>query len=176
MNSGNVLAFAIMMVVVFLFAVLLLLERRSTKRMIKKLNEMLDCAIDGSFAEHTFDESLLSAVENRFSQYLAAGGYLASDQNTNCQYSSLFSPVGGADLTGRKHNLRSRAAGAGGKAELSDFRLGEAVTAGNGYFYLSFVSQCYCATVRGSGEAVHTQSRAKRDPVGHKSYGSLCGI
>ncbi|MFA7502580.1 MAG: HAMP domain-containing sensor histidine kinase [Anaerovoracaceae bacterium] len=72
MNSGNVLAFAIMMVVVFLFAVLLLLERRSTKRMIKKLNEMLDCAIDGSFAEHTFDESLLSAVENRFSQYLAA--------------------------------------------------------------------------------------------------------
>ena len=77
MNSGNVLLFAIMMAVVFLFAVLALLERRSTKRMMRKLNKMLDCAIDGSFTEHTFDESLLSAVESRFNQYLAASSVSA---------------------------------------------------------------------------------------------------
>lgn len=77
MNSGNVLPFAIMTAVVFLCAVLVLLERRSTKKVMKTLDKMLDCAMDGSFTEHTFDESLLSAVESRFNQYLAASAVSA---------------------------------------------------------------------------------------------------
>lgn len=77
MNSGNVLPFAIMTAVVFLCAVLVLLERRNTKKVIKTLDKMLNCAMDGSFTEHTFDESLLSAVESRFNQYLAASAVSA---------------------------------------------------------------------------------------------------
>ena len=49
-----------------------LVERRKTKAILKRLSNMLDSAIDGSFSEHSFDESLLSSVENRMNQYLTA--------------------------------------------------------------------------------------------------------
>lgn len=43
-----------------------------TLRTMRRLEEMIDAAIDGSFSEHTFDESRLSALESRFAKYLAA--------------------------------------------------------------------------------------------------------
>lgn len=43
-----------------------------TLRTMRCLEEMIDAAIDGSFSEHTFDESRLSALESRFAKYLAA--------------------------------------------------------------------------------------------------------
>lgn len=46
--------------------------RSGVKRQIKKLNEMLDKAIDGSFTESSFDESQLSALENKLWQYLSS--------------------------------------------------------------------------------------------------------
>lgn len=50
----------------------LLWQRRQTRRMLNTLNHMLDSAIDGTFHENSFDESLLSAVESRFNRYLTA--------------------------------------------------------------------------------------------------------
>ena len=43
-----------------------------TLRIMRRLEEMIDAAIDGSFSEHTFDESRLSALESRFAKYLSA--------------------------------------------------------------------------------------------------------
>ena len=76
MNEGN-LFMIISMITILLSLAIVLLEHRKTKRMMKTLNQMLDCAIDGSFAEETFDESLLSAVESRLNQYLTASSVSA---------------------------------------------------------------------------------------------------
>lgn len=72
MNEGNLLPFVIALSAILLSLAIVLLEHRKTKRIMKTLNQMLDCAIDGSFVENTFDESLLSAVESRLNQYLTA--------------------------------------------------------------------------------------------------------
>ncbi len=42
------------------------------KMALQRMRQMLDAAIDGSFAESTFEESLYSAVENKLSEYLNA--------------------------------------------------------------------------------------------------------
>ena len=42
------------------------------KRQIKRLDEMLDKAIDGSFTESCFDESQLSYIENKMWRYLSS--------------------------------------------------------------------------------------------------------
>lgn len=42
------------------------------KAALQRMRQMLDAAIDGSFTESTFDESLYSAVENKLSEYLNA--------------------------------------------------------------------------------------------------------
>lgn len=42
------------------------------KAAFQRMRQMLDAAIDGSFTESTFDESLYSAVENALSEYLNA--------------------------------------------------------------------------------------------------------
>lgn len=51
--------------------VVVLLYRRYTKRMLRNLDAMLDRAINGTFTEDTLDETMYSAVENKFSRYLA---------------------------------------------------------------------------------------------------------
>ncbi|WP_293008957.1 MULTISPECIES: sensor histidine kinase [unclassified Oscillibacter] len=77
MNDGNLLLLLLALAVILLCAALVLLERRNTRNVMKRLSQMLDSTMDGSFAEHTFDESLLSAVESRFNQYLAASSVSA---------------------------------------------------------------------------------------------------
>lgn len=47
-------------------------QRMVTRRTMRKLNEMLNAAIDGAFTERAFDESLLSATENKLAEYLSA--------------------------------------------------------------------------------------------------------
>lgn len=42
------------------------------KMALQRMRQMLDAAIDGSFAESAYDESLYSAVENKLSEYLNA--------------------------------------------------------------------------------------------------------
>lgn len=47
-------------------------QRVTLRRTMKKLDAMLSAAIDGSFTEQTFDESLLSATESRLAEYLSS--------------------------------------------------------------------------------------------------------
>lgn len=82
MNEWNIILFAIALAAILLCLAMVLLERRKTKRIMKTLNQMLDCAIDGSFAENIFDESLLSAVESRLNRYLTASVVSAHNLTT----------------------------------------------------------------------------------------------
>ena len=47
-------------------------DRWRLSRTIRRLDDMLTAAINGSFSEETFDESRLSALESRLGRYLAA--------------------------------------------------------------------------------------------------------
>ena len=49
-----------------------LLYRHRERRLLERLSRMLDAAMDGSFTESRFDESLLSAVEAKLVRYLTA--------------------------------------------------------------------------------------------------------
>ncbi len=49
-----------------------LFARRRTRRLLERLNAMLDAALQGDFRESAFDESLQSAVETRMARYLSA--------------------------------------------------------------------------------------------------------
>lgn len=72
MNLFNKILLFTVCVVVLVCAIWVILQRRKTKKILKTLHAMLDSAMDGSFTEKSFDESLLSSVENRFNQYLSA--------------------------------------------------------------------------------------------------------
>lgn len=72
MNECNVIFVVIILLVILLCTVVVLFERYKTKKMLETLNQMLDSVLDGSFTEQNFDESLLSAVENRLYRYLTA--------------------------------------------------------------------------------------------------------
>lgn len=52
-------------------------ERNRSRRTLRRLDHMLDEAIQGSFQEQDFDESLLSAVETKLAHYLSASAVSA---------------------------------------------------------------------------------------------------
>ena len=60
-------------------AMMVYYSRRKTRKTMETLNTMLEQAMDGSYTESSFDESMLSALETRFAQYLSASA--ASAQN-----------------------------------------------------------------------------------------------
>ena len=64
--------YAITAVCVLLAAGTVLWYRRRTRRLMKSLDRMLDVAIQGSFTEDSFDETMLSALESKLAHYLAA--------------------------------------------------------------------------------------------------------
>ena len=69
-------------------------DRWRTARTIRRLDDMLTAAMDGSFSEKTFDESLLSALESRLARYLAASAL--SERNVReqkDQISALISDI-----------------------------------------------------------------------------------
>lgn len=49
-----------------------LVQRHKVRKTMNMLDRMIDCAMDGTFTESTFDESMLSALETRFAHYLSA--------------------------------------------------------------------------------------------------------
>lgn len=57
---------------ILISSLVIILYHFHTLRMIRRLENMINTAIDGSFTEHTFDESRLSALENNFAKYLSA--------------------------------------------------------------------------------------------------------
>lgn len=56
---------------------LFLWHRWRMKRLLRRLDRMLDQAIQGDFREEVFDESLLSAVETKLAHYLSASAVSA---------------------------------------------------------------------------------------------------
>ena len=69
-------------------------DRRRTARTVRRLDDMLTAAMDGSFSEQTFDESRLSALESRLARYLAASAL--SERNMReqkDQISALISDI-----------------------------------------------------------------------------------
>ena len=57
----------------FLLAtVIILWNRRKTRKTIETIENMLDVAMNGRFTEDTFDESMLSALETKFAHYLSS--------------------------------------------------------------------------------------------------------
>lgn len=63
-----VIAFSVILLCFFV----IFLQRCKTREIMKTLDQMLDHAIDGTLLENTFDESLLSSLEGKLNQYLAA--------------------------------------------------------------------------------------------------------
>ena len=74
--------------------VIVLYGRWRTARTIRRLDDMLTAAMDGSFSEQNFDESRLSALESRLARYLAASAL--SERNVRQQkdqISALISDI-----------------------------------------------------------------------------------
>lgn len=73
MNHSIDLIILITGIICLLAALLLILHnRRETRRTMQTLHQMLQEAMNGTFTEHTFDESRLSALETQFAHYLSA--------------------------------------------------------------------------------------------------------
>lgn len=69
-------------------------DRWQTARTIRRLDDMLTAAMNGSFSEETFDESRLSSLESRLGRYLAASAL--SERNVRQQkdqISALISDI-----------------------------------------------------------------------------------
>lgn len=57
--------------------ILVVYDHFRIRRILYRMQHMLDTAIDGTFQENTFDESLYSATESRLAKYLGASEILA---------------------------------------------------------------------------------------------------
>ena len=69
-------------------------DRRQIARTIRRLDDMLTAAMNGSFSEKSFDESRLSALESRLARYLTASAL--SERNVReqkDQISALISDI-----------------------------------------------------------------------------------
>ncbi|MGO3751675.1 MAG: sensor histidine kinase [Peptoniphilaceae bacterium] len=67
------IAILIVALTLFVMATLIFIyNRNQVKKMIKTLDKMLDSAIDGSFSETIYDESMLSALELKLNRYISS--------------------------------------------------------------------------------------------------------
>lgn len=66
------IAIGILLLVVLCCGMLLLWSRYRQRRLLLRLQQMLDEAVAGTFTEHSFDETMLSALESRMADYLSA--------------------------------------------------------------------------------------------------------
>lgn len=71
------IAVGVLLLVVLCCGTLLLWSRYQQRRLLLRLQQMLDEAIAGTFAEHSFDETMLSALESRMADYLSASATTA---------------------------------------------------------------------------------------------------
>ena len=76
------LGYGILAAAIVLCAAAVWCERRTTRRTLEKLNEMLTDAMRGDFTEDSFDETLLSALESKLAHYLAASTVSARNVST----------------------------------------------------------------------------------------------
>lgn len=71
MDKLDYICIGIALAGVLSIAIAIILYRRRTGKTLASINKMLDSAIDGSFSESLFDESVLSSVEAKLSRYLS---------------------------------------------------------------------------------------------------------
>ena len=71
------IAVGALLLVVLCCGMLLLWSRHRQRRLLLRLQQMLDEAIAGTFTEHSFDETMLSALESRMADYLSASATTA---------------------------------------------------------------------------------------------------
>ena len=71
MNSLDIISIAIALLGIIAAIITVILCRRKTRNTLEHMNKMLESAINGSFSESIFDESLLSSVEAELAQYLS---------------------------------------------------------------------------------------------------------
>ena len=79
---------------VLLALAVVLYDRWRTASTIRRLDEMLAAAMNGSFSEQNFDESRLSSLESRLGRYLAASALSARNvREQKDQISALISDI-----------------------------------------------------------------------------------
>ncbi|MEQ2455406.1 sensor histidine kinase [Flavonifractor hominis] len=86
--------YLVMVTALLLALAVVVYDRWRIARTIRRLDDMLTAAINGSFSEKTFDESRLSALESRLGRYLAASAL--SERNVReqkDQISALISDI-----------------------------------------------------------------------------------
>lgn len=71
MERTGILILTVGIFCLFLAAVIALLDFYFRRRSLRRMNDMIQSAIDGTFRADTFDESLSAAVENKLAEYLA---------------------------------------------------------------------------------------------------------
>ena len=86
------LGYGILAASIVLCATAVWLDRRKTRRTLETLNRMLDDAMRGDFTEDSFDETLLSALENKLAHYLAAS--TVSARNVSAEKEKLKTLIG----------------------------------------------------------------------------------
>ena len=86
--------YLVMGTVVLLVLAVVVYDRRRTARIVRRLDDMLTAAMNGSFSEGTFDESRLSSLESRLGRYLTASALSQRDvQEQKDQISALISDI-----------------------------------------------------------------------------------
>lgn len=83
--DSNILLGIVFGGIAIVLLVIIFRMRRENKRILLSISSMLDEAIDGTFHEERYDESMLSAIELRMAQYLHASevskNNLATEKN-----------------------------------------------------------------------------------------------
>ncbi len=74
MPTDNTTVIILLLSIFFLFAaaVIAFLDLYSRRRSLRRMRDMIQSAIDGTFRAETFDESLAASMENKLAEYLAA--------------------------------------------------------------------------------------------------------
>lgn len=88
--TGYLIAGAALLLALAVVAV----DRWRTVHVLRRLDDMLTAAMNGSFSEQTFDESRLSSLESRLGRYLAASALSQRNvQEQKDQISALISDI-----------------------------------------------------------------------------------
>lgn len=82
MNGLDIILLAVTVAAVAGALTVVIADRRKAKRILNQMNAMLTAAMDGSFSETVFDESLLSEVETKLAHYLSASAVSARNLET----------------------------------------------------------------------------------------------
>ena len=93
-TTGSITAAGIFLSLAVVMLAVALLFWWKTRGTIKRLDDMLTAAMNGTFSEETFDESRLSSLESRLGRYLAASALSSRNvREQKDQISALISDI-----------------------------------------------------------------------------------